>query len=155
MTSNYQDIYSRFLRKITDYELAQLLEADANEKMYEWLRSSLSKTHIRRLFKTLSLDDEIAVMNYTMKSSVDDEEDKDFVEELISLQMTVEWVTPRVNNETVINQAIFNSKEAKLYSQANHGEMLMKLFANSKAEVSRMSTDRSFAYNGYLGNTND
>ena len=59
MTSNYQDIYSRFLRKITDYELAQLLEADANEKMYEWLRSSLSKTHIRRMFETITFDDEI------------------------------------------------------------------------------------------------
>lgn len=152
MTSLYQDIYSRFLLKITDYELASLLEADANEMMYEWLRSSLSKTHVRRIFNTLSQDKEIGTMEYTMKSSTDNEQDQDFVEELLSHQMCVEWAQPRVKTITLMNQMVTNSKESRFYAQANHLSQLQELLANSKAEVSRMLTDRGFVYNSYLGN---
>ena len=152
MTSNYQDIYSRFLLKITDYNLASLLEADANEMMYEWLRSSLSKTHIRRMFETLTFDDEIGELTYTMRSSVSDDEDQDFSEELLSHQMCVEWAQPRIKTITLMSQMVTNSKESKWYSQAAHLEQLQELLATSKAEVSRMLTDRGFVYNSYLGN---
>ena len=152
MTSNYQDIYSRFLLKITDYNLASLLEADANEMMYEWLRSSLSKAHIRRMFNTIEQDKEIGTMKYTMKSSTDDEQDQDFIEELLSHQMIVEWAQPRIKTITLMNQMVTNSKESKWYSQAAHLEQLQELLATSKAEVSRMLTDRGFVYNSYLGN---
>lgn len=50
MTSSYNDIYSRFLNKIRDYDFAGLPEPTATEQMKEWLQSSLSHTYIYRIF---------------------------------------------------------------------------------------------------------
>lgn len=114
MTSSYNDIYSRFLNKIRDYDFAGLLEPTATEQMKEWLQSSLSHTYIYRIFDSFSADDEIAVMEYTLKSSVDDYNDKHFVEELLGNAMVVEWISPKVKTTTLLNQMITNSKEQKL-----------------------------------------
>ena len=46
MTSSYNDIYSRFLNKIRDYEFARLPEPNATEQMLDWLRSALSNPYI-------------------------------------------------------------------------------------------------------------
>lgn len=114
MTSSYNDIFSRFLIKIRDYDFAGLPEPTATEQMKEWLQSSLSHTYIYRIFDSFSADDEVAVMEYTLKSSVDEYSDKNFVEELLGNQMVCECLEPRVKTTTLINQMITNSKESKL-----------------------------------------
>lgn len=114
MTSSYNDIYSRFLNKIRDYEFAGLPEPNATEQMREWLQSALSHTYIYRIFDTFSADDEIAEIEYTLKSTVDEYSDKNFVEELLSNVMVVEWISPRIKTTTLLNQMITNSKEQKL-----------------------------------------
>ena len=50
MKISYQDIYSRFLQKIDDCELAQLPQVDVYEMMRGWLHSTLSRPYIRSLF---------------------------------------------------------------------------------------------------------
>lgn len=114
MKSSYNDIYSRFLNKIRDYEFAGLPEPNATEQMREWLQSALSHTYIYRIFATFSADDEIAEIEYTLKSSVDDYSDKNFVEELLGNAMVIAWVEPKVKTSTLLNQMITNSKESKL-----------------------------------------
>lgn len=153
MTSNYQDIYSRFLIKIRDYEFANLTEADANEMMKEWLRSSLSKPQVRRIMMNLVCDEEIGQMSYDITSPTADEEaDKDFVEELLATQIIVEWLQPRVKTTTLLNQMVTNSKESKFYSQQAQLAQMQALLTDSKNEVTRMLTDHGFIYNSYLGN---
>jgi hypothetical protein len=153
MTSNYQDIFSRFLIKIRDYEFANLTEANANEMMQEWLRSSLSKPQVRRIMTNLVCDEEIGQMSYDMTSPTSDEEaDKDFVEELLATQIIVEWLQPRVKTTTLLNQMVVNSKESKFYSQQAQLSQMQALLADSKNEVTRMLTDHGFIYNSYLGN---
>lgn len=153
MTSNYQDIYSRFLIKIRDYEFANLTEADANEMMKEWLRSSLSKPQVRRIMTNLVCDEEIGQMSYDITSPTADEEaDKDFVEELLATQIIVEWLQPRVKTTTLLNQMVTNSKESKFYSQQAQLAQMQALLTDSKNEVTRMLTDHGFIYNSYLGN---
>ena len=114
MKSSYNDIYSRFLNKIRDYEFAGLPEPNATEQMREWLQSALSHTYIYRIFATFSADDEIAEIEYTLKSSVDDYSDKNFVEELLGNAMVIAWVEPKVKTTTLLNQMVTNSKESKL-----------------------------------------
>ena len=80
MTSSYNDIFSRFLNKTRDYEFAGLTEPNATGQMREWLQSALSQPYIYRIFATFSADDEIAEIEYTLRSSVDDFSDKNFVE---------------------------------------------------------------------------
>jgi hypothetical protein len=116
MTSSYQDIYSRFLNKVRDYEFAGLPEPHATGQMLEWLRSALSQPYVFRIFDTnsFSADDEIAEFEYTLTDSVNEYQDKNFVEELLAYQMVVEWLTPKVNTTTLLSQMITNSKESKL-----------------------------------------
>ena len=98
MTSEYSDIYSRFLLRVTDYDIAGLDETLANEMMSSWMRSVLSKPMVRRLFSSISFDDDIEEIEYVLVDPWDDDADKDFVEELISIGMVVEWVSPKYHS---------------------------------------------------------
>ena len=152
MTSSYNEIYSRFLNKIRDYEFAGLPEPSATNQMREWLQSALSNTYIYRIFDTFSADDEIAEIEYTLKNPVDDYIDKNFVEELLGNAMVVEWVTPKVQTTTLINQMITNSKESKFYAQANQLAQLQELKANTEHKVRSILRDKGYIYNSYIGN---
>ncbi len=154
MTSAYNDIYSRFLLKVRDYEFAGLPEPNATEQMLDWLRSALSQPYIYRIFelKTFTTDDEIAVIEYTLTNSVNEYQDKNFVEELLAYQMVVEWVTPKVQTTTLLHQMVTNSKEQKFYAQANHLDQLRALLEHSENKVRSMLRDRGYIYNSYLGN---
>lgn len=151
MTSSYNDIYSRFLNKIRDYEFAGLIEPNATEQMREWLHSSLSQTYIYRIFNSFSANDEIAEIEYTLKSAVDDYIDKNFVEELLGYAMVVEWITPKVQSTTLTNQMITNSKEQKFFAQANQLAQLRELKSDAENKVRNMLRDKGYIYNEYLG----
>lgn len=150
MTSSYNDIYSRFLIKIRDYKFAGLPEPNATEQMKEWLLSSLSNIYIYRIFNSFSADDETAEIEYTLKSSVDDYSDKNFVEELLGSQMVVEWVEPKVKATTLLNQMVTNSKEQKFYAQQSHIAQLRELKADAETDVRSMLRDKGYNYNSYL-----
>lgn len=152
MTSSYNDIYSRFLNKIRDYDLAGLPEPNATEEMREWLQSTLSHSYIYRIFNSFSADDEIAEMEYTLKTPVDDYSDKNFVEELLGNAMVVEWMDTKVNNTNLIHLMVTNNKESKWFSQQQHIGQLRELRADSESKVRSMLRDKGFNYNSYLGN---
>lgn len=150
MTSSYNDIYSRFLNKIRDYEFAGLPEPNATEQMREWLQSALSHTYIYRIFETFSADDEIAEFEYTLKSSVDEYSDKHFVEELLGNAMIVEWISPKIKTTTLLNQMITNSKEQKFFSQQQHIAQLREVEFDAENKVREMLRDKGYIYNSYL-----
>ena len=152
MTSSYNDIYSRFLNKIRDYEFARLPEPNATDQMREWLQSALSDVYIYTIFDSFSADDEIAELEYTLKSSVDDYNDKHFVEELLSNAMVAEWIKPKVKTTTLLNQMITNSKESKFYSQSSHLNELRGILEDAENKVREMLRDKGYIYNSYLGN---
>lgn len=152
MTSSYNDIYSRFLNKIRDYEFAGLPEPNATEKMREWLQSVLSHAYIYRIFETFSADDEIAEFEYTLKTSVDEYSDKHFVEELLGNAMVYEWMSEKVNSTTLLNQMITNSKESRFFSQQQHLAQLRAVQADAETKVRSMLRDKGYNYNSYLEN---
>ena len=152
MKSSYDDIYSRFLNKIRDYEFAGLPEPNATEQMREWLQSALSHTYIYRIFATFSADDEIAEIEYTLKSSVDEYSDKNFVEELLGNAMVYEWISPKVRTTTLLNQMVTNSKEEKFFSQQQHLGQLREVEADAYNKVRALLRDKGYVYNPYLEN---
>lgn len=152
MTSSYNDIYSRFLMKVKDYDFFNLTEADANESMRGWLTASLSQPYVYRIFSTFEPDDEIAEITYTLASSVNDYMDKNFVEELLGYQMICEWLRPKVQTTTLLNQMITNSKEQRFFAQANQLAQMRELLADSENKVRLMLRDKGYIYNSYLGN---
>ena len=95
---SYSTLFSRVLNKINDQKELSLDESDLLEIYTERLHSVVGKPRVRRLFSSISLDDEIQEMTFTLNNSVDEESDKDVVLEILSLGMAIEWLQPQVDS---------------------------------------------------------
>ncbi len=149
MTSDFDKVFSRFYIKIKDYEFANQSEEIMAEMLGGWLKSASSKPYIRRLFSKFNLDTDIGEIEYVMKLATSDDEDKDFIEEILAKAMVLEWLTPMV--ESIENtRQIFAGKETNYYSQANHLAELRKLYSQTKIDLRKVIMERGYIYNDYL-----
>lgn len=149
MTSNYEEVYSRFLTRITDYKFLELKEDIVYSMMNNWMRATLAKPYVRRLFSSLSLDDEIMKFDYKLKNPVDDWSDEEFVYEIISNGMVIEWLEPQVKSVLNISQ-MFGGKEQKFYSQSNHLSELKDMLETEKTNLRKIIRDRGYVNNSYI-----
>ena len=147
---DYNKIYSRLFGKIEAYDFIELPVDDLNEFLCNWLHSASADPYVRKLFTTFHLDDEIQIMSYEMKHSVDESSDEDFIINVLSLGMVMAWLEPKVNSINNIAQ-MFGSNEEKFYSQSQHLSELRGLIKDSKKTQRRMIADRGYVWNSYLG----
>ena len=120
--------------------------------MNGWIRSTLSKPYIRRLFDTLTIDEDLEELDYEMKLPTTDDADQDFVEEMIALGMVVEWVKPKYFT-TLNTSQLFTNSEQKFYSQANHMSELKDMYHRAKNDLRKHIRDRGYINNTYLVTT--
>lgn len=149
MTSKYEEVYSRFLTRITDYKFLELKEDIVYSMMNNWMRAAFAKPYVRRLFSSLSLDDEIMKFDYKLKNPIDDWSDEEFVYEIISNGMVIEWLEPQVKSVLNISQ-MFGGKEQKFYSQSNHLSELKDMLETEKTNLRKMIRDRGYVNNSYI-----
>ena len=143
---SYSTLFSRVLNKINDQKELSLDESDLLEIYTERLHSVVGKPRVRRLFSSLSLDDEIQEMTFTLNNSVDEESDKDFVLEILSLGMAIEWLQPQVDSVIHTSVMIGGKEEKKLLD--NHKNMIERL-DSMKKEQNKMIRDYGYMYNSY------
>lgn len=127
MTSEYNDIYSRFLLRVTDYEFAGLDEKLAQEMMNGWMKATLSWPYIRRLFSSLTADDDVEEIEFELANPQDDSSDQDFAEEIIAQGMVVSWLSPQYHS--VLNTAQFYSNSEQKLNYLYIGQLAT--FGNS------------------------
>ena len=144
---SYSTLFSRVLNKINDQKELSLDENDLLEIYTERLHSVVGKPRVRRLFSSISLDDEIQEMTFTLNNSVDEESDKDFVLEILSLGMAIEWLQPQVDSVIHTSVMIGGKEEKKLLD--NHKNMIERL-DNMKKEQNKMIRDYGYMYNSYI-----
>ena len=144
---SYSTLFSRALNKINDPKELSLNENDLLEIYTERLHSVVGKPRVRRLFSSLSLDDEIQEMTFTLNNSVDEESDKDFVLEILSLGMAIEWLQPQVDSVIHTSVMIGGKEEKKLLD--NHKNMIDRL-GSMKKEQNKMIRDYGYMYNSYI-----
>ena len=144
---SYSTLFSRVLNKINDQKELSLDESDLLEIYTERLHSVVGKPRVRRLFSSISLDDEIQEMTFTLNNSVDEESDKDFVLEILSLGMTIEWLQPQVDSIMHTSVMIGGKEEKKLLD--NHKNMIERL-DSMKKEQNKMIRDYGYMYNSYI-----
>lgn len=144
---SYSMLFSRVLNKINDQKELSLDESDLLEIYTERLHSVVGKPRVRRLFSSLSLDDEIEEMTFTLNNSVDEESDKDFVLEILSLGMAIEWLQPQVDSVIHTSVMIGGKEEKKLLD--NHKNMIDRL-DSMKKEQNKMIRDYGYMYNSYI-----
>ena len=144
---SYSTLFSRVLNKINDPKELSLDESDLLEIYTERLHSVVGKPRVRRLFSSLSLDDEIQEMTFTLNNSVDEESDKDFVLEILSLGMAIEWLQPQVDS-VIHTSVMIGGKEEKRVLD-NHKNMIDRL-DSMKKEQNKMIRDYGYMYNSYI-----
>lgn len=150
MTSSYDTLYSRFLSRIEDYKLLSLNEEDIAEMLKQWLRGAVAKPYVRRIFDTLSFNDERGILTFTIKNPVDDDSDAEYVSEVITIGMVIEWLEPQVKSVINISQMFGSNKEAKFYAQANHLSTIKELLDDTKIEQRKLIRDHGYLYNSYI-----
>ena len=145
----YDEITSSLYSKIEAYDFLDLGTDELHDFLVAWLHTAVSKPYVRKLFSSITLDDEIMVMKYDMKYEVDEETDREFVIEILALGMGIQWLTPKINSTVNINQ-MFGSKEEKYYSQSSHLTELRSLRKDWVKEQRSMIRDRGYNWNSYL-----
>ena len=143
----YSILFSRVLNKINDPKELSLDENDLLEIYTERLHSVVGKPRVRRLFSTLTLDDELQEMTFTLNNSVDEESDRDFVLEILSLGMAIEWLQPQVDSVIHTSVMIGGKEEKKVLD--NHKNMIERL-DSMKKEQNKMIRDYGYMYNSYI-----
>ena len=143
----YSILFSRVLNKINDPKELSLDENDLLEIYTERLHSVVGKPRVRRLFSTLTLDDELQEMTFTLNNSVDEESDRDFVLEILSLGMAIEWLQPQVDSVIHTSVMIGGKEEKKVLD--NHKNMIDRL-DSMKKEQNKMIRDYGYMYNSYI-----
>ena len=144
---SYSTLFSRVLNKINDQKELSLDENDLLEIYTERLHSVVGKPRVRRLFSSLTLDDEIQEMTFALNNSVDEESDKDFVLEILSLGMAIEWLQPQVDSVKYTIQMVGGKEEKKLLD--NHKNMIDRL-DSMKTELNKRIRDYGYMYNSYI-----
>lgn len=137
MTS-YETIYSRFLNRITDFNLAELDDYTLNNMLRSWLSSALVK--VRTSTDLSQRDEESEVF-------INDLNDLDI--ELLAMGMTLAWVDQTLNS-TELTAMMVGGKEEKFYSQSAHISELRALRADTLREMQQLYTYNTYASDDYF-----
>lgn len=89
-------------------------ENDLLEIYTERLSNVISNPRVRRLFSSLTLDDEIQQLDFTLNNSVDETADMNFVVGILYFGMTIEWLQPQVDSIMHTSVMIGGKEEKKL-----------------------------------------
>ena len=143
-SSEFDEIYSRFYLRVKDYEISGLKESLVKEMLNGYLRSTLSKPMVRRLFSTVSMDEDIEEIDYELRNSLDEDSDKNFVEEVLALGCVSEWASPRYHSTLLTSQLLSNS-EQKYYSQAAHLAEMKELYQKTQTDLRKLIRDYGYS----------
>ena len=149
MTLPYEDIFSIFLSKITDYSFLNYDESFIRGQMVSWLHSSSSSPRLRAKFSTLDLNDEEAVLRFSLKNSNDEQSDCDFIADIMARSMVISWLEPQVKN-VLLTQQMIGGKEEKFYAQSNHLSQLEQMLSTAKKDLKNLLRDYGYLNNPYI-----
>ena len=149
MTLQYEDIFSLFLSKVTDYSFLEYDESFVRGQMVSWLHSSSSFPRLRVKFSTFDLSDEKAALSFDLKNSLDERSDCDFVADVLARGMVIAWLEPEVKNVLLTKQLLTGSEE-KFYAQANHISQLEQMLSTAKTELKNILRDYGYLNNSYI-----
>ena len=149
MTLQYEDIFSIFLSKITDYSFLEYDESFIRGQMVSWLHSSSSSPRLRAKFSAFDLNDEGAVLSFSLKHSTDERTDCDFVADVLARAMVIAWLEPEVKNVLLTKQLLTGGDE-KFFAQANHISQLEQMLAAAKTEFKNILRDYGYLNNSYI-----
>ena len=139
MATPYETIYNRALSKLEDPTLAMLPEEDLENMLHGYLMSAIAK-HRKCEHDLSDRDEELKQFNFDLS---------DLEIEIISILMTREWISQRLNSVTNVMQ-VCGGKEEKWFSQASHIKELREMDDRLRLEAQQLSRDYSYIDNDYF-----
>jgi hypothetical protein len=127
----YESIYDRFLSKITDYELKDLIVEsldDAKKQLSKYLRSAI--VDFNNCNVDLSLRDDVS-QSFTVQLS-------DIEEEILANYMVTHWLKPQILRLENIRKGL-GSKDFTVFSGANHLKQLQELKAQLDNDAGKLN----------------
>ena len=143
-SSEFDEIYSRFYLRVKDYEISGLEESLVKEMLKGYLKSTLSKPMVRRLFSTITMDEDIEEIEYELRNSLDEDSDKDFVEEVLATGMVVGWLDPRYHS-TLLTSQFFSNSEQKFYAQSTQMNELKSMYQKAQTDLRKLIRDYGYS----------
>ena len=147
MTLSYDKIFSRFMMLVTDYTLAQLPDDDQESLEVEWLYAAISEPRVRQKFSALQADDMMREVEFTLRMSIDEFADTEYVTRILSLGMAIAWLQSQVDSVVHTAPFIGGKEEKKILD--NHTESIARL-ESMKNELKKTLRDYGYYYNTYL-----
>ena len=145
---DYELIYGKFLSKIDDPKLLTYDEETLYEILYDYLISALANPDVRKLFKTLSVDDEDKKFIYTMNVSIDEYSDTNFILEIIAKGMVIQWMTQKLDTALSLATVIGGKEEKMIRNEYKNNMARLK---ELKVELKKMIRDSNYIDNSYIG----
>lgn len=146
----YEQIYKKALSMISDLELATYTEQDFYEILCQWLRTTSSTSLLRMKFSSYILDDEMEKLTFTLKNSVDDYFDKDFVITILAKGVVINYFPSKLEHTKNLATMVGGKEEKKLIDNYSKNiERLNQLKREWERELSRHTY-----YFGEYGGTN-
>ena len=139
----FKDIYSRFYLRVKDYETAGLEEDLVNEILQGYLKATLSKPMMRRLFNSLTFDDDVEELEFELRESLDESSDIDFVQNICALGIVEEWCSPRYHSTLLTSQLLTNTDQ-KFFSQAAHLAEMKEMYQKAQIDLRKLIRDWSY-----------
>lgn len=141
MATPYETIYSRFLQKITDFNLAELDDFTLDGMLLGWLKSAVVRTRV--------CDSDLSKRDDEVQEFKDDLSDVEI--ELLALGMTRSWLDQYLNSTENVLQFI-GGKEQKYFSQAAHIKELRDLRSDITLEMQKLHSYHTYTNNSYFDN---
>ena len=145
---SYETVFSRARNKYYDPKEWSLNSDDLLEINVERLHSAFGDIRISKLFSSITLDDEMQQIDFSLRYPTNDFSDNEFVIELLALSFVIEGLRPQVVSVKNTAQMIGGKEEKKVLD--NHKDMIERLdnLENKRYKIIR---DRGYMYNSYIG----
>lgn len=134
MATPFSNVYSRFLAKVSDFDLANLTDLELEEILKGYMESAIVKFY--RCKTDLNNRDEISFLDDLSLHE----------QEIIATGMLIEYLTPQINAIENLKQMI-SGKDFRFYSQSRHLRELIFLRDTAKKEFDKMILDYTYLKN--------
>ena len=125
-------IYDRFMGKISDPDLLNMLQEDIDKLLENYLIAAIIQ--FRQCKKSLEVD--YVEKQFNGKLTMEEIE-------IYANYMVVEWITPMINNIQSL-KPLMVTRDYQSYSQANHLDKMVSLRRDAEAKANKMMVQYTY-----------
>lgn len=144
---SYEVIFSRFRGLVHDPRELSLDINDLNEIYIERLHQTFANPRLRKKLNKLVLHDDVMLVEYELRNSIDEFSDNEYIANLVSMGMVIMWLRPQI--DSIKNTAAFIGGKEEKRLLDNHSDMMDRLHT-LEVQFDSALRDRGYLFNSYI-----